>query len=270
MAKRTTTAANSKTEQAIVSSAQSAGALVQLAHAPEAQGGQIAAQEAATLARTITPATLPLAVDLSQTFRSMIDKIEDHYKRLSAPFNAAIKNLREMKASDLMGWQQADGIIGQAIILCRDKQAREARAEADRQQRERQQAADKVAREAAELQALLDEIAAESAGTEAGDAAALAVAALPDPAPAVIVPYVPPPAAEKMDGMMERRDYSAQVVDLLQLCMSVAAGHAPLDAIQPAQVWLNKQAAEEKVEGEIFPGVIGVCNVVLVRRPSGR
>ena len=276
MAKKSTTAPAtdkapkpSKTELAIVSGVQQAANMLTLAHPPEAKGGTLALTEARELVLHLNMAQLPAAVEISTAARTMIDTIKAHYKRLKDPFNTAIKNLREMEASDLQPWEQVGQIVDPAIVQVREQDRRERQAQADREQRERQAERDKALKDAQELQDILDELAAEKAGTPEGDALVTAALAQPEPVREVVA-YVPPVKQDPMQGMMERRDYSAEVVQPAALVAAVAEGRVPAFAVQPAMIWLNSYAADKKVEGEILPGVIGVCKITLVRRPVGR
>lgn len=65
----------------------------------------------------------------------------------------------------------------------------------------------------------------------------------------------------KMDGVSNRKNYHAQVVNRRQLLMSVLAGTTPWEAITENMTFLNAQARTFKREGEIYPGVVGVMEI---------
>lgn len=65
----------------------------------------------------------------------------------------------------------------------------------------------------------------------------------------------------KVDGVSNRKNYHAYVLDKRKLLASVLAGTAPWEAIEANMTFLNAQARTFKREGEIYPGVVGVMEM---------
>lgn len=124
--------------------------------------------------------------------------------------------------------------------------------EQERVRRETQRVADEAARKMAEEQALAEAEAHERAGDSAAAAAVLEQ------------PMQPPPVAvrsavPKGYGTFTRKIWRAEIVDLMALVKAVAAGKAPLQALEANMVFLNNQA---RVMNDSFscPGVKAVAS----------
>ena len=66
-------------------------------------------------------------------------------------------------------------------------------------------------------------------------------------------PYVP-----KVEGVSFRETWHAEVTDMGVLLSAILDGRAPIDAVEPAESWLNAQARARKSEDLGIPGVKGV------------
>jgi hypothetical protein len=67
-------------------------------------------------------------------------------------------------------------------------------------------------------------------------------------------------------GTTYRDNWSAKVTDIKALCAAVVAGAVDVSYVQGNDVALNSWAKLKKVEGEIFPGVIGVKTITTSQR----
>lgn len=70
-------------------------------------------------------------------------------------------------------------------------------------------------------------------------------------------PAVEAPA--KVSGISGRMTFSAEVTDLMELVKAVAAGTAPIEAIQADTKFLGAQARAFKKAGQLYPGVMAVA-----------
>ncbi len=122
--------------------------------------------------------------------------------------------------------------------------------EQERLRREAQAKAEAEAKKAAEEAALAQAVALEESGDKD---AAESVLATPVTAPPVYVPKSTPGGY----GQFTRKSWKAEVVDLLALVKAVAAGQAPIQAIQAEAVFLNQQARSLK-SAKAYPGVRAV------------
>jgi len=129
-----------------------------------------------------------------------------------------------------------------AMQIWFDEQARIRRAEQARLEEE--------ARKAAEEATLEQAMALEKNGHREE---AEAVIAAPVVAPAV---YVPPTVPKGM-GQFMRKNWGAEVTDLMALVKAVAAGTVPIQAIEANTVFLNQQARALKSALQ-YPGVRAV------------
>ena len=67
-------------------------------------------------------------------------------------------------------------------------------------------------------------------------------------------------------GTTYRDNWSAKIINMKAVCAAVAAGTMDVSYVQGNDVALNSWAKLKKVEGEIFPGVIGVKTVTTSQR----
>ncbi len=119
--------------------------------------------------------------------------------------------------------------------------------EQERIRRVAQAKAEEEARKAAEEAALEQAVALESNGHKE---AAEAVMATPVVAPAV---YVPPTVPKGM-GQFMRKNWGAEVTDLMALVKAVAVGTVPIQALEANMVFLNGQSRMLK-SALSYPGV---------------
>lgn len=119
--------------------------------------------------------------------------------------------------------------------------------EQERLRKEAELLAQKKAQEEAEAQQLTDAALLDEIGETA------MANALLDEKP-LAAPVVMPKTMPKVSGISMSTRYSAQVVSLMELVKAVAAGKAPLLAIQANQTFLNAQARSMK-ETMSYPGV---------------
>lgn len=82
--------------------------------------------------------------------------------------------------------------------------------------------------------------------------AAEAVAAAPPPAPPIVRL---PPAAKAPAGISQRMYWEAEVFDVQALCLAVAEGQVPPEAVIPNMTFLNSRARDLKTAMSI-PGVV--------------
>ena len=122
--------------------------------------------------------------------------------------------------------------------------------EQERARRAEQARAEAEARRIAEEAALAKAVALEQSGNKA---AAEAVIAAPVETPSVFVPKTTPGGY----GQFTRKNWGAEVFDLMALVKAVAEGKAPIQAIEANQVYLNAQARALKGVMNI-PGVKAV------------
>ncbi len=73
-------------------------------------------------------------------------------------------------------------------------------------------------------------------------------------------------AAPEIEGVSYRENWSAFVVDALQLACAVAHGTAPPDAMIPNMPVLNAIARNKRTAGIILPGVVGCVDKISVIR----
>jgi hypothetical protein len=119
--------------------------------------------------------------------------------------------------------------------------------EEERKRREAELLAHKRAQEEAEAQQLADAALLDDIGETA-----LANAKLEEKP--YVAPVVLPKATPKVAGISMTQRYSAQVVNVMELCKAVVAGKVPVLAIQANQPFLNAQARAMK-ESMNYPGV---------------
>ncbi len=120
----------------------------------------------------------------------------------------------------------------------------------DEQERIRQEAqakAEAAARKAAEDAALAHAANLEKNGDKAAAEAVIA-------APVVAAPVFVLKATPGGYGQFTRKTWKAEVVDIMALVKAVAAGQAPIQAIEPNATFLNQQA--RSLKGALtYPGV---------------
>lgn len=178
----------------------------------EAAPGMLREASAITIA---SDAALETAADQLQRIKGAIKSIDEQRKAITAPIDAAKKQVMDYVRAPLDSLASAETLIKNAMIAYQDKQ--------DALRREEEaKAAEKSRREAEKLEAKAD-LLEEKGKLEQAEAlrenAALQVAA---PSPIVSAP--------KVAGVSTRKVYSAEVVDLMALCKSVVAQSLLMDA----------------------------------------
>ena len=129
----------------------------------------------------------------------------------------------------------------------------------DQEQERIRQEAQRKAEEAARLRAEEEALAAALAAEQEGDKeTAEAIIAEPVQVAPVIVPKTAPAASRLSAG---REVWSAEVVNLMDLCKAIVAGKASINLILPNQPALNKMASAMKSTLAI-PGVRAVSKKV--------
>ena len=176
-----------------------------------------------------------------------------HKASLAAKAKSAdpVAEAKKIIKTKIMAWEQEQERIRQEI-------ERKAREGAERQQRE----AERIAREAAEAErkrlAAIEEEERLRLAAEAEQAGATAeqvteILDTPLPVPEVPVyeppPYVPPtvaPTFQKTAGFSSRWNYSAELVDIVQLCKAVAVDPRLASYVSVNQVSINSLARATK------------------------
>jgi len=182
----------------------------------------------------------------------LLKRVEETRKAQKAPYADAAKAVDSY-------YDTAKTLLNEAItaitpkILAYDRKLAEERAAAQR-------AAEEAAR--AERERLEREAAAATKAGNEDTAAALEMAATMVQAP-VIATRVD--KAEQSTSV--RENWSAEVVDLMELVKAVAAGKVSINAIEPNATWLNGQARLEKSKLAI-PGVRASVKESLSRRAA--
>ena len=177
-----------------------------------------------------------LRAKVNAAFDPIIDKAHEAHKEALAQKRKAEAPLVE-----------AEGIIKPRIAGYLQQKERERREEELRLRREAEER--ERIRLQAEKDAMIEELVEEDKFEEAAKIIDQEVVV----EPASVHVYVPN-NVEKVEGISVRKNYSAEVVDLMALVKAVAAGQVPVQALQANMVFLNQQARAYK-EGLSYPGV---------------
>jgi hypothetical protein len=125
--------------------------------------------------------------------------------------------------------------------------------------------AEAEAKRLAEEQVLELAIEAEQAGDDE-QAEAILAEPLPPPEPVFAAPVIVPRSTPQVAGISSRQTWKAECCDLLALVRAVAAGQAPIDALQPNVVFLGQQARSLR-SALRYPGIrVWAEESVAVRR----
>ena len=192
-----------------------------------------------------------LAEHMIAAYRSMRAEIVKTYTSMLTPLNKKRNVILGWKREDL---HEIDDVVERASTLLvdyrtRDALAREAEAKAalamahtEAQQRQ--------AEEAEFLQTAAD-LASDTDLSDALNSQADAVRQAPPPMIAVIDDTLPEPP--KVDSpIIERKRYTADCRDLMELVRAVAGGYVSPNALTPNQSWLNAQAEAMRDEFDIY------------------
>jgi hypothetical protein len=198
-----------------------------------AKGLVIETDEQFVKAGELLKAIKALRAEIDQTFDPIIGKAHEAHKE-------AIAQKKKVDAPLV----EAEGLLKPRIARYLEDQERKRRAEELRLQ--------KLAQEEAERQQLADAALLDDIG-ETAMANALIEEKVYTP------PVVLPRTAPKIAGITVRETWSAQVVNLMDLVKAVAAGRAPIQALQANTVFLNQQARSLK-NAMNWPGVRAVSD----------
>ena len=189
-----------------------------------------------------------LLVDIA----SLEKEIIDHHKPIKAAAHAAHKAATAAEKCLLDPLTEAKQIVKRAVGTWEDEQ--------ERIRREIERKAQEAARRAEEEARLALAVQAEQAGATEETIAELVEAPLSMPAPVI------PMTFDRTKGVTTSKRWSAQLMNLKQLCRAVAEGAVSTELVQPNMIALNAMARAMKSTMNI-PGVRAVAETsVAVRR----
>lgn len=217
--------------------------------------------------------------DLKQV-KALQKEVEEKRTGITGPLNQAVKAVNDLFRSPKEYLEKAEATLKRAMVTWTTEQERlaaiaraeaEAAARAERErlaalEREQQEAARKAQEEAQAAAAAGDQEAAQRAMAEAEAAQQQAAVTAMTAQVVTIAPQVVEPA--KISGISGRVTYSAEVTDLMKLVKAVAAGTAPLEALQADAKFLGAQARAFKKAGELYPGVMAVAERSIAARAA--
>jgi hypothetical protein len=189
------------------------------------------------------------SVDLKDV-KALYKQVDEQEKTITRPINEGLRRVRAMFALPKEWLTNAETALKAECLRWDSAESRkraEAAAEAARvadQERQRLEAAAK--REA------------EAGNTETAVAIAQA-AAFVAPAPVVEAP--------KLAGESTREQWSAECVDIIELCRGVVEGKNPPESVQPNMVFWNGTARSFK-KSFAFPGMRAVMKQILASRAA--
>lgn len=192
-----------------------------------------------------------MAGDDLQQIKRLQKSIEGQRLELTAPLNAVVKRINDLFRPPKDWLDEAERMLKGAIIGYDQAQAEKAAEE----QRQR----DDAVRAERERLAAVAEKAREAGRVE--EAQAMAQVAEMVIAPPVTVPV------QKTAGISTRSNWTAEVVDLMELVKAVAAGTQPLSLLQADTTRLTQMAKALKAELNI-PGVRAVENTIISARAA--
>lgn len=209
-----------------------------------------------------------LASDDLKQVKGLQKEVEEKRTSITGPLNQAVKAVNDLFRSPKEYLDKAEATLKRAMVTWTAEQERiaaiaraeaEAAARAERErlaaiEREQQEAARKAQEKAQEAAAAGDKEAAARAMAEVQAAQEQAAMATMTASVVTAAPAVEAPA--KVTGISSRVTFSADVSSLKELVMAVAAGTAPIEAIQADMKFLNAQARAFKTPGQLYPGVI--------------
>lgn len=192
---------------------------------PETQALLKAAPGMLSAAQSISitdDAGLEVAADQLQRIKGATKQINDQRTAITKPIDDAKKSVMDFVRGPLAELESAETLIKNAILAYQEQQEQARRAEEAKAAELSRRAAEKLETKADKLEA--------SGKTEQADAlrenAALQIAT-----PSAIV------SSPKIAGVSTRKDYSAEVTDLMALCKSVAAQSLLMEAMgDPAKL----------------------------------
>jgi multidrug efflux pump subunit AcrA (membrane-fusion protein) len=214
-----------------------------------------------------SPEMFQIASDDLKLVKGLQKEVEDKRTSITGPLNQAVKAVNDLFRAPKDYLDRAESMLKRAMVSWTTEQERiaaEARAKAEAEARSERERLAAIEREQAETarRAAEEAQAAAEAGDDQAAAAAMAAAQAAQEQAAVaaltaqvvtVAPAVEAPA--KVAGISGRVTYSAEVTDLLALVKAVAAGQAPLEALQADMKFLGAQARAFKKAGQLYPGV---------------
>lgn len=210
---------------------------------------------------------MQLAGEDLRRIKGLQKDVEAKRTSIVAPLNAAVRAINDLFRAPAAYLADAESKLKSSMLTYSTEQerlARLARQEAERlgriererlelEARQQREAAAAAAAEAQAAAAAGDHAAAIAAQEAADQARELADA---NEATANVVTITPTvQAASKVSGISSRATYGAQVTDLMELVKAVAAGLAPIEALQADERFLGAQARAFKKAGPLYPGV---------------
>lgn len=212
-----------------------------------------------------------LASDDLKQVKALQKEVEEKRTSITGPLNQAVKAVNDLFRSPKEYLDKAEATLKRAMVTWTTEQERlaaiaraeaEAAARAERErlaalEREQAEAARKAQEEAQAAAAAGDQEATKRAMAEAEAAQQQAAVTAMTAQVVTAAPAVEAPA--KVTGISGRMTYSAEVTDLLELVKAVAAGAAPIEAIQADTKFLGAQARAFKKAGQLYPGVMAVA-----------
>jgi colicin import membrane protein len=221
-----------------------------------------------------------LASDDLMQVKSLQKEVEAKRTSITGPLNQAVKAVNDLFRSPKDYLDKAEATLKRAMVTWTTEQERlaaiaraeaEAAARAERErlakiEREQAEAARKAQEEAQSAAAAGDQAAADKAMAEAQAAQEQAAMAAMTANVVTITPQVEAPA--KVSGISGRVTYSAEVTNLMELVKAVAAGTAPLEALQADAKFLGAQARAFKKAGQLYPGVMAVAERSIAARAA--
>lgn len=221
-----------------------------------------------------------LASDDLKQVKALQKEVEEKRTGITGPLNQAVKAVNDLFRSPKEYLDKAEATLKRAMVTWTTEQERlaaiaraeaEAAARAERErlaalEREQQEAARKAQEEAQAAAAAGDQEAAQRAMAEAEAAQQQAAVTAMTAQVVTMAPVVEAPA--KVTGISGRVTYSAEVTNLLELVQAVAAGTAPLEALQADTKFLGAQARAFKKTGQLYPGVMAVAERSIAARAA--
>jgi colicin import membrane protein len=212
-----------------------------------------------------------LASDDLKQVKALQKEVEEKRTSITGPLNQAVKAVNDLFRAPKEYLDKAESTLKRAMVTWTTEQERlaaiaraeaEAAARAERErlaaiEREQQEAARKAQEEAQAAAAAGDQEAAARAMIQAQAAQEQAAMAAVTANVVTAAPVVEAPT--KVSGISGRMTFSAEVTDLMELVKAVAAGTAPIEAIQADTKFLGAQARAFKKAGQLYPGVMAVA-----------
>lgn len=251
-------------------------ASVAIALAGQAQG----ALDDAVAVVIDSPTMYDLAADDLRRIKRLQKEVEEKRTGITGPLNQAVKAVNDLFRAPKEYLDKAEATLKRSMVAwsaeqeriameARRKAEEEARAERERLaaiERDKAEAARRAELEAQQAAEQGDREALEKAQAEARAARAEAAQLAATAAVVMVAPEVEAPA--RAAGIAGRVTYSAQVDDLMQLVQAVAAGTAPIEALQADTKFLNTQAKAFKKPGQLYPGVTIVAQRGIAARAA--